>query len=163
MIKPEFKLDKRFKNRIGGRFQRYLFETGVEDARHRNPRRPRAHGTLQGGPIRKMGPDVHSTNKKIAVAMHVKTGFMTKPFHKKTSKDLRAFFKAFFDLAAGKVGRSKVESLLRAVVRNPMLRGEYGRNTRARARVKGFNRLLFDTGQLFKAIKAKVRTRRVQK
>ena len=42
-----------------------------------------------------------------------------------------------------------------AVVRNPILRGEYGKNTSPWARKKGFNQLLMMTGQFFKNVKAR--------
>lgn len=163
MINTDFKFDKRFKNRISGRFQKYAFGTGVDDKAHNAPRRPRALGTLQGGPVRKQSPKSYTTTLEVAKAMQTRTGFMTKPFKKHRSQDMRRFMKAFFDYAAGKVARSKVQTALRAVVRNPMLRGDYGRNSRNTSRIKGFNRLLFDTGQLFKRIQTYVRTRRVQK
>lgn len=49
----------------------------------------------------------------------------------------------------------RVENLLQAVVRNPILKLEYGDNTAITADMKGFDRHLFGTGQTFKAIKAK--------
>lgn len=163
-VKMDFKIDKRFKNRISGRYGKYSFGTGVDNKVHHAPRRPVAYGSLQGGPIRKKGPKTYGTTTlEVAKAMQKKTGFMTAPFRKQRSKDMRAFLQAFFNFASGKGSKSKVQTALRAVVRNPMLRGDYGRNTRITAKSKGFNRLLFDTGQLFKSILAYVRSRNVQK
>lgn len=163
-VRPEMKIDKRFKNRISGRYGKYSFGTGVDNKVHYAPRRPVAYGTLQGGPVRKKGLKTYgSTMLDVAKAMQKKTGFMTAPFRKQRSRDMQAFLKAFFAYASGKASKSKVQTALRAVVRNPMLRGDYGRNTRMTAKMKGFNRLLFDTGQLFKSILSYVRTRNVQR
>jgi hypothetical protein len=45
---------------------------------------------------------------------------------------------------------------IQAIVRNPILRGDYGRNNLFTQKVKGFNRLMIDTGQFFNNIKARV-------
>jgi hypothetical protein len=59
-------------------------------------------------------------------------------------------------LGFGRSEMKRVQNLLQAVIRNPILRGDYGRNAMSTARNKGFNRLFIDTGQFFRAIKAKV-------
>lgn len=163
-VDVDFKIDKRFKNRVVGRYGKYSFGTGVDNKLHYAPRRPISYGSLQGGPIRKKGLKSYgSTTLDVVKAMEKKTKFMTAPFRKVRSKDMQAFLKSFFQFASKKSSKSKVVTALRAVVRNPMLRGDYGRNTRKTAKAKGFNRLLFDTGQLFKSILSYVRTRNVQK
>lgn len=175
VVTPGMKMDKRFKNRVMGRYDRYTFETGVADKPHRMPKEPRVLksgklgktpklGSLEGGPVRKTVRQTKSTNLKIAIKNQRKYKFMTAPFQKRTSKDLRAFIKAFFNLAAGKIKKkSDVAKLVLAVVRNPILRGDYGRNTMITRQIKGFNRLMIDTGQMFKSLRAYVRSRRVQK
>lgn len=52
--------------------------------------------------------------------------------------------------------RKRVDAALVNVIRDPIRRRAYGKNSREWAKEKGFNRLLFDTGQLWKAIKSKV-------
>jgi hypothetical protein len=42
------------------------------------------------------------------------------------------------------------------VIRDPIRRRRYGPNSALTTRIKGFNRRLFDTGQLWQSIKAKV-------
>ena len=51
--------------------------------------------------------------------------------------------------------KQRILNGMRAVVRNPILRGEYGKNSAKWAAVKGFNDLLMMTGQFFKAIEAR--------
>lgn len=172
-------MDKRFKNRVAGRYDRFKFETGVLDAKHKMPAVPRTLksgkqgkrpklGTLPPGPVRKKQARTQSTNKKIAIKNERRYGFMTKPWRKRTSKELRAFVKAFFELAGGKgntnARRKKVTTAAVAVIQQPLLKGAYGRNTTITAAIKGFNRLMIDTGQMFKSIRAYVRVRKnVQK
>jgi hypothetical protein len=82
------------------------------------------------------------------------------PFKQKSS-DIIKFSRAYLNLIfANKPSIRNVENLLQAIVRNPILRGDYGHNKKKTADAKGFDRHLFDTGQMFKAIKAKV-TKRV--
>ncbi len=53
--------------------------------------------------------------------------------------------------------RKRCENLLQAIVRNPILRGEYGKQGRSTTRTKGFYSPMIDTAQLFKSIKASVK------
>jgi hypothetical protein len=104
------------------------------------------------------------TVEDVSKRVRKQVNIYTLPFNKRTSKDLRNFIRLFFKYVAGEIKKVRsVSDSLQAVVRNPMLRAEYGKNTRYWAKVKGFNRRLFDTGQLFKNIKASVRKRRVPK
>ena len=56
---------------------------------------------------------------------------------------------------------ARAENLLQAIVRNPMLRGDYGPNLQRRRRKRrGSDRAMIgDTAQLFKAIKAIVKVK----
>jgi hypothetical protein len=54
-----------------------------------------------------------------------------------------------------------MENLAQAIIRNPILRGDYGSNSALTRKIKGFDRFMFDTGQLFQSIKAKVLKRNV--
>lgn len=49
----------------------------------------------------------------------------------------------------------RLENAARSIVRNPMLRKEYGDNADSTAKEKGFNHWGLNTGTLFKAIEAK--------
>lgn len=153
---------KGFKNRVMARYERYDMQVGIlEDKPHRVPRTPRALGSLQGGPVRKMGMKTRGTVSGVAERMSKRYDFLKRPFRKRTSRDLRALVKAFFNLASHKTrSYSYTETALRAVVRNPILQGKYGKNSVTTRWIKGFSRVMIDTGQMFKAIKAKVRIRR---
>jgi hypothetical protein len=45
---------------------------------------------------------------------------------------------------------------LQAIVRNPILRGDYGKNKKETIKRKGFDRYMIDTGQFFNSIIARV-------
>lgn len=81
------------------------------------------------------------------------------PFKDANNADIVKFMQAFLKSAVAGRSMKRVENLLQAVVRNPILRLDYGRNKSSTADAKGFDRHLFDTGQMFQAIKVKVNTR----
>lgn len=80
------------------------------------------------------------------------------PFNKKGS-EIVEFMHSFLSLAFKRPGMNikRVENLLQAVVRNPIMKGDYGQNTPMTVASKGFNHLFIETSQMFQAIKAKVK------
>lgn len=83
--------------------------------------------------------------------------FFTKPFEKKND-DLIKFTNQFLEWVLNNKGsKQRIVNLLQAIVRNPILRGDYGHNSARTEKIKGFNHLGIDTAQLFRSIKAKVR------
>jgi hypothetical protein len=166
----ELKLRKNFGERVQARYDRFRMEVGVlNDGPHKLPkeRPPGAENfnanltTYAGGPVRKLGKPSGVTIAEVSAKNRERLGFnyLTEPFHRKGDPILK-FANAFFRMAAGRAGsmKKRVENLLQAIVRNPILRGEYGRQARSTTREKGFYRPMIDTGQLFKAIKASVKT-----
>lgn len=120
-------------------------------------------GSYAGGPVRKMSrkPGALSVSE-VSAANRDRLGFnyLSEPF-KKASSDIVRFSREFFRLAFGRSEKKRAENLIQAIVRNPILRGDYGSNTTKTQRIKGFDRKMIDTAQLFKSIKAicKVRGR----
>jgi hypothetical protein len=86
---------------------------------------------------------------------------LLRPFQE-TGSEILKFTEYFLKVVVGRPGANvkRIENLLQAIVRNPILKGEYGPNNPATADSKGFDRHLFDTGQMFKAIRAKVRRKK---
>lgn len=159
------KLDRRFTKQAKGVFEKYQFQVGVlEDGPHKQAL-PKEKGlkNFAGGPARKTGFKSFQNISEVSEALRKRTGinFYTEPFNSKKNRDILEFTKSFFDLCAGRTQARRAENLLQAIVRNPILRGDYGKNTRQTAKLKGFNRLMIDTAQLFKAITAKVSVRSV--
>jgi len=166
----KIQLDKRFQNRVKGVFEKYSFEVGIlEDKIHKLPKKgvrglkgQDVISSYAGGPVRKT-----STNESVLNVSDVskanrdrlRINYLTAPFKKKSS-DIIKFSNEFFKLAFGRSEKKRCENLLQAIVRNPILRGEYGSNSEITQKIKGFDRGMIDTAQLFKSIKAmtKVRT-----
>lgn len=165
----QLKLSKNFKKRAQGRFGRFDFQVGVlQDKQHKLARKgQRGLGggdvitSYAGGPVRKKssqyGPltiaEVSEANRE-----RMDVNYLTEPFQKRSS-DIIKFAKEFFNLAFGRSQKKRAENLLQAIVRNPILRGDYGGNSKLTQKIKGFDRNMIDTGQLFKAITARCRVR----
>lgn len=161
-------LGKSFSKKLKGRIERFEFEVGVlEDKPHRNPieislfgeAQPGTFGTYAGGPVRKTTRETGPlTIGEILVQnmTRLNINLLSRPFQERNS-DIIRFTDAFLKSALANKSMKRVENLLQAIVRNPILRGEYGRNKAVTADAKGFDRHLIDTGQTFKAIKARAR------
>ena len=173
----EIRLAKNFKERVNARFAKFEMVVGVlQNDEHRDPLqagegsrkfkgegpRPQNNnlGTYAGGPVRKPGRSGSVTIAEVSAANRERLGFnyLTEPFKNRTA-DIIKFSESFFRMASGRASsmKKRCENLLQAIVRNPILRGEYGRQARSTTREKGFYRPMIDTAQLFKAIKASVR------
>lgn len=160
------KLDKRFTRQAQGVFGKYQFQVGIlEDRIHKLPQSlAKGLQSYAGGPARKVsrkssGMTISQVSKDLR--KKTKINFYTRPFKSKKNLEILAFVKEFMKLCTGKTQARRAETLLQAIVRNPILRGDYGRNSSVTAKEKGFNRFMIDTAQLFKAIVAKVKVKRV--
>lgn len=163
--------DKRTFKRLQGRFEQYEFEVGIlEDKPHREARRgQRGQGgkdvlsSYAGGPIRKAGRASGQSVAQVSAENSKRLGFnyLLRPFQKKNDSDILKFANEFMKMVLGKSKDKRVENLIQAIVRNPILRGEYGApNSELTQKIKGFDRPMIDTGQLFKNIRARVKRRR---
>lgn len=120
--------------------------------------------SLAGGAVRKSRiAKVPSMSGDVAAELQARYHWLDRPFRSSNnqSKDIIAFTNYFISsIIRGQKDVSslrRIANLVQAIVRNPILRGDYGRNSAAYAKLKGFNRFLFDTGQFFKSIKALVK------
>ena len=149
-------ISKTLRQKIEG----YTLEVGIlEDKPHKNAKS--GLKSLAGGPARRVGRGSSNTISEVAgfARSNSKVNFWVKPFQKKTTEATK-FLKSFLRMALSSQNRThikRLENLLGAMVRVPILRGAYGSNRRQTAEAKGFNRKLIDTGQLFKAIRGRVR------
>jgi hypothetical protein len=170
MKKASLKLDGRFKKQVKGRVEGHIFDVGIlENKAHKLPRsKKEGLSAYAGGPVRKksrIGSGATLAEVSEDVRKNLKINFYQRPFRMKANKDILRFSKVFIKSIMTDNGtikeKRRLENLLQAIVRNPILRGDYGINTIATASRKGFNRLMIDTGQLFNGIKARVGKRRV--
>ncbi len=162
--KLQLKLDQRFYKKAKGVYEKYNFDVGIlQDSVHKSAI-PATKGikNFAGGPARKASQRPNGSVSEISEKLRHQFGnFYTKPFKSRANRDIRKLIKNFFDLVQGRTQAKRLENTLQAVVRNPILRGDYGSNSALTQKIKTFDRLMIDTGQFFKAIKAKVRRNRV--
>ena len=162
----KMKLGNSWAKKLQRRVESVEFEIGVlEDNPHMAAVEQGLFGvpqlkTYAGGPVRRTSrksEGVTTGDVLIQNMERTNTNFLLEPFQKKNSEILK-FTTYFLQYIVGKPGASikRIENLLQAIVRNPMLRQEYGPNNSTTADNKGFDRHLFDTGQMFKAIKARM-------
>lgn len=164
------KLDARFKKQVKGIFEKYEFEIGLDDGIHYAGKKGKRglHGqdvitNYARGPARlldKTKPDGKISDIAEAFRKYLGINFWSTPFEKKNS-DIITFLNNFFSYAFGKSEKKRLINSLQAVVRNPILRGDYGHNSKITQAIKGFDRLGIDTAQLFKAIRADVKKKAI--
>jgi hypothetical protein len=155
----DLKFSKKFKKNFIKRMEKYDMHVGIlQDKPYRVPLEPTVIGSYAGGPIRKASMKKSGLKlSEISQKNRENLGFnyLTEPFKNDTT-ELKAFKKQFFyDILKEKPGQ-RLKNALQAVVRNPILRGDYGKNTLATEAIKTFNRYMIDTGQLFKNLKAMI-------
>lgn len=163
-------LGSSWSKKLQSRVNNVEFEVGVlDDKPHMAPIEQRLFETPQlrtyaGGPVRKTSrkPSGVATSQVLIDNMErTNHNFLLEPFQKKNSEIMK-FTRYFLQYIVGKPGASikRIENLLQAIVRNPILNQEYGKNTSTTADNKGFDRHLFDTGQMFKSIRARMLRRK---
>jgi hypothetical protein len=164
----EIKLNPKFRKKVEGMFGKYQFQVGIlEDKPHFLPKRgaPGKKGQdvlkrFAGGKARQQSrkdsgmtiAEVSEANRK-----RMRINYLTQPFKSraKSQADILKFTTEFFKLVFGRSQQKRCENLLQAIVRNPILREEYPKESAITQKIKGFSRPLIDTAQLFKAIRAR--------
>lgn len=165
----KIELDKRFKAKLQGRFGKYDLRVGIlQDAPHKDAQRGERGKkgkdvltSYAGGPRRKTSrKDSGLTIAQVSAENRKRLGFnyLSRPFEKRSS-DIIKFTNSFFRLCFGSSEKKRLENLLQAIVRNPILRGEYPAESALTQTIKGFSRPMIDTAQMFKAIRASVTVR----
>lgn len=136
---------------------------GIQDKKqHKNPKY-KSSKSYAGGPARSISSKQGNASIGEIFIYNMKrmgVDLLREPFKRKSSNIIK-FTHEFLKLAIKARGHNKkrVENLLQAVVRNPILSQDYGGNSTNAIKRKGFDRHLIDTSQLFRAIKAKVLSR----
>lgn len=156
------KLDGKFKKQLQAAFKNHKADVGIlQDKAHKAA--GKGLKKLAGGPARRTSRTVDGTLTSVSESFRRHTGIniFTKPFRLKANREILRFATQYvrFMVNSKNMNRKRIENLMQAIVRNPILRGDYGANKSGTAKSKGFNRLGIDTGQLFKGITARVRGR----
>lgn len=155
---------------ISGQIDKYKFDVGIlENKQHFAPSR-KLVGYRNGKPVLqkswynfagikllRAGNKVDGTLYGVAREMDDLFKWLRRPFELSSNKDLLSVINLIVDELNGRENKQRLINAIQAVVRNPILRGDYGRNSSKTAKFKGFNKLLMATGQLFKNIKARLR------
>lgn len=155
---------------IEGKLSKYRFAVGIlENKQHYAPREILI-GKKNGKPfykkewyyyaglnLLKHGNEVDGTLYSIAKELDQEYKWLRKPFMLQSNEDVINVLNFIVENMNGKDNLQRIVNAVQAVVRNPILRGSYGRNSARTAKKKGFNKLLMSTGQFFKNIKARLR------
>lgn len=169
-------LDKRFKKNVQGRIENFQFRVGIlNDGPHyqakRGKRGLKGQDVLKafaGGPARQQTRTADGTLSSVSESFskHLGFNYLLAPFGFDQSgrgagdrQLILQFVDIFLKGAFGRISnpQKRLENLLQAIVRNPILRGDYGHNSKLTQKIKAFDRLGIDTSQLFRAITAEVR------
>lgn len=119
-------------------------------------KREQAAGQLAGGPHNKIAGNAATSLREVMDKMVVRFNLLLAPWRNRNNQDARDVTNALIDeLNHGCPKRNRLPNAVQAVIRNPIVRQEYGDNTAGWAQKKGFNRLLINTGRLFRAIVAR--------
>ena len=135
---------------------KYESEVGIlEDkpaAKWKGPQR-----TWHGGPANlQAGQNKETTLRALMAKFNATYNILLAPWQSAENKDVLLVIKTMAeDIAKGGALKNDFISAMQAVVRNPILRGDYGDNTKATEATKGFNRLMINTGKFFSNIKVR--------
>lgn len=155
-MKIDVKVAEAFRQRIGA----YEIDVGIlRDMAPAQPA-PKSAGfkNLAGGPALKIKGNALGSLSDVAQELDVRHNWLLAPWHNPGNKEVLRVVEEFSKVLTNKNQNfRRLENAAQAVVRNPILRGEYGDNTQETAEAKGFNRLLIRTGRFFGSIKAKAR------
>lgn len=151
----DFKIDNlgRF---IQKDLDKYESEIGIlEDkpaAKWKGPQR-----NWHGGPAnRQAGQNKETTLRALMSKFNATYNILLAPWRLPENRDvLNAINKMTADINKGGKMKQSFLNAMQAVVRNPILRGDYGDNTKATQSTKGFNRLMINTGKFFSNIKVR--------
>lgn len=132
---------------------------GIKQTPRREAAVPRMVGTFAGGSVRKTQPSRSGTTptQVAAYVMNFAGNIFTVPFQMGTNADILKFSHAYIKELLGSKGASitnnrRVKNLMQAIIRNPILRGDYKMHKQGTKAKKGFERSLIDTGQFFRSI-----------
>lgn len=160
MFKINISLPDEFLKKEIEAFEAQRVRVGIlSDSHSRNPKSKKAGlSTLKGSsfPRRK----IKSANRKLklselAAFMDQRYGVFSKAMDNPNNAALARIQKEFLKVLAGsKANENEIKNAAIALVRNPILRMDYGSNEASTALNKGFNMPMVDTGYFFTNITA---------
>lgn len=142
--KLSFKLDK------------YEVQVGLlEDKKRKKPLFGKYKNYAGKRLLREGGFSGGASLSKVAEYLDTRYKWLRKPFLIKNNREVVVVLNDIVKHLNGAGDKQRILNGFQAVVRNPILRGEYGRNTKKWANKKGFDDLMMMTGQFFQNVKAR--------
>lgn len=111
--------------------------------------------TFAGQRLLQQGKATKGSLVDVAIDLDNRFKWLRKPFAEPKNKEVAQVVNDIVKCMNGRADKQRVLNGMQAIIRNPILRGDYGKNSQKTAKEKGFNKLLMATGQFFKAIRAK--------
>jgi len=146
--------------KLKNKVEAYEAVAGIKNGPRRPVATPRQEGQFAGGNVRKTAAGRSGqTNTQVAAwVMNFAGNIFTAPFRIDSNRDIVKFSHGFIKelLKPGKntslTNNKRVKNLMQAIIRNPILRGDYRMHDAKTGKKKGFTRSLIDTGQFFRSI-----------
>lgn len=111
-------------------------------------------GSTQRRYVKTKGRSKNITLRRLAFILDAKRGIFSKVLINGNNKELLAIAREFANINKTQKDIRRLQNIARAFVRNPILRKDYNPNAKSTIKQKGFNHWGFQTGTLFKNIKA---------
>lgn len=142
--------------KISFKLKKYEVQVGVlEDARRNKPLFGQFKSYAGKTLLRESGVSTGATMAELAKFLDKKYKWLRKPFLIKNNKEVVLVLNDIVKDMNGQDLKQRILNGFQAVVRNPILRGEYGKHSSKWEKQKGFQQLLMMTGQFFKSVKAR--------
>lgn len=156
MINAHFHTQESLNRFVNRRLKRFDVNVGVQtDGPSAYAKNGVQAGQLAGGPRnRQAGPNKTVTVRALMEQFNERYNLLLAPWRATANKDVTRVVKEIARNLKTKGDLRRFINAAQAVVRNPIVRGDYGENSAKWARIKGFNRLLINTGKFFNSIKA---------
>lgn len=142
--------------KLAFKLQQYEVEVGLLADKQRRKPKFGQFKTYAGKTLLREGEMSNGASLvEVAEYLDKKYKWLRKPFLLKTNKEVVSVLNDIVKDMNGKDLKKRILNGFQAVVRNPILRGEYGLHSEKWAKKKGFNQLLMMTGQFFKSVNAR--------
>lgn len=115
--------------------------------------------SFHGLQARKVTSIVDGATQEIGAELEAEYKWLRNPFEdgNEKQKEIQDFAKNYIaEVQKEKPSENRMVNLVQAIVRNPILRRDYGNNSLKTQMIKGFDSPMIDTGQFFNSIKARV-------
>lgn len=150
------KIEAKFAEKSKQVIEKYYFEVGILEAK-KHLKAKRGQLRVKGNRTRsKVSTTPDKDMQALGSELQGRYGWLTKPFEDYSSEILNWAKSYIAEIQKPDANENRLNNLAQAIVRNPILRGDYGVNKDVTAKVKGFNTLMIDTGQFFDNVKARI-------